>query len=109
MASSFFDDPRMLAPRQTRRTDLGGGAFLLQSPEPLAPYARCVGEWLEQWARDTPETLAAAEPAPGGSWHRLQLGCAAPQRRLSGEALSTSTWARASDVCCPTTRSTTSC
>ena len=25
MPSSFFDDPRMLAPRQTRRTDLGGG------------------------------------------------------------------------------------
>ena len=67
----FFDDPRMLAPRRTDKVDLGAGAFLLRHPEPLAPYARCVGDWLEQWARDTPEAVAFAEPAPGGSWRRL--------------------------------------
>jgi len=66
--SSFFNDPRMLAPRHVERVDLGQGAFELRCPEPLAPYARCIGEWLEQWARDTPDALAFAEPAGGGGW-----------------------------------------
>ena len=72
--ADFFSDPRMLAPRRTRRVDLGGGSFLLRSPEPLAPYARCIGEWLEHWAHETPDALAFAEPAvepAKGSWRRL--------------------------------------
>ena len=43
---SFFDDSSQLAPPRTVKTELGGGAFTLHHPEPLAPYARCVGEWL---------------------------------------------------------------
>jgi feruloyl-CoA synthase len=74
MSGSFFDDPRMLGPRQAERVDLGGGAFLLRSPLPLAPYARCVGEWLERWAVETPEATAFAEPLPGGGWRRLGWG-----------------------------------
>ena len=72
--ADFFSDSRMLAPRRTRRVDLGGGSFLLRSPEPLAPYARCIGEWLEHWAHETPDALAFAEPAvepAKGSWRRL--------------------------------------
>ena len=74
--SDLFDDPRCLAPRATDKLALAGGAFLLRSPEPLAPYARCIGEWLEQWAQTTPEALAFAEPARAGStaqdkWSRL--------------------------------------
>ena len=60
-----------LPPPQVTCTDLGGGAFTLHSPEPLRPYARCVGEWLEQWARETPDAAAFAEPAPGGGWTTL--------------------------------------
>jgi feruloyl-CoA synthase len=52
----------MLAPRQTVRTAWDGG-FELHSPEPLQPYARCVGEWLEHWARETPDAAAFAEPS----------------------------------------------
>jgi len=79
-ATPFLDDPRMLAPRQVLKTELGGGAFELRSPEPLAPYARCVGDWLEHWAAQTPDALAFAEPAepvnaaPGGGWRRLSWG-----------------------------------
>jgi feruloyl-CoA synthase len=73
-ASDFFDDPRLLAPRATLRQELGGGAFVLRSPEPLAPYARCVGEWLDRWARETPGAPAFAEPAAGGGWKRLAWG-----------------------------------
>ena len=53
------------------RTELPGGAFTLQSPEPLQPYARCAGEWLETWARETPDETAFAQPAAGGGWTRL--------------------------------------
>jgi feruloyl-CoA synthase len=56
----FFDDPQQLAPRRAVRTGLGGGAFTLHHPEPLQPYARCVGDWLEHWARETPD----APPSP---------------------------------------------
>ncbi len=69
--SSFFDNPRMLAPRRVERTDLGQGAFELRCPEPLAPYVRCVGEWLEQWARETPDATAFAEPSGDGGWAKL--------------------------------------
>jgi feruloyl-CoA synthase len=68
---SFFDDPRLLAPRRTEKLLLGDGAFVLRHPEPLRPYVRCIGEWLEQWARQTPEAVAFAEPEPGGGWRRL--------------------------------------
>ena len=70
MALSFFDDPSLLAPRRVERIELAGGAFVLRSPEPLRPYARCVGEWLERWARETPDALAVAE-AFGSDWTRL--------------------------------------
>jgi feruloyl-CoA synthase len=67
----FFEDPMQLAPRRTVKTDLGGGAFTLHHPEPLAPYARCVGEWLERWARETPDAPAFAEPDANGGWRTL--------------------------------------
>ncbi len=74
MLAGFFDNPQLLAPRNTRKTELGGGAFVLRSPEPLAPYARCVGEWLERWAKETPEALAFAEPDNPGGWRCLHWG-----------------------------------
>ena len=68
---AFFDDPHMLAPRRVVREDLEGGEFILRSPERLQPYERCVGEWLEHWARETPTALAVAEPAAGGGWTEM--------------------------------------
>ena len=60
-----------LAPPRATVEHLGGGAFVLRSPEPLAAYARCVGEWLEHWAAHTPDALALAERTPLGDWRRL--------------------------------------
>ena len=71
MPSNFFDNPQMLAPPAVQRSALPGGGFVLRSPEALKPYARCVGEWLERWAKETPDALAVAEPAAGGGWNRL--------------------------------------
>jgi feruloyl-CoA synthase len=71
MDRAFFTDPQWLAPPRTQRVELGQGVFLLRSPEPLQPYARCIGEWIEQWARDTPDTIALAERDAGGQWRQL--------------------------------------
>ncbi len=80
-ARGFFDDPAMLAPPRTVRVPFDGGAFVLRSPEPLKPYARCIGEWLEQWARDTPDALFLAERDATGGWRRLSY---AQVRKLVG-------------------------
>ena len=36
---------------------------LVKSTAPLQPYARCVGDWLEHWARQTPEKIFLGERA----------------------------------------------
>jgi len=69
--TDFLGDGRLLAPPRVERVDLAGGGFVLRSPEALQPHARCVGEWLQHWARATPEQLVLAERAPGGDWRRL--------------------------------------
>ena len=66
-----FDDPRFLAPPSTIRVSSADGSFVLHSPEPLQPYARCVGEWLERWAVETPDATAFAERDAAGGWRRL--------------------------------------
>ena len=71
MAHSFFDDPTMLAPPRTVQVRFDGGAYVLRSPEPLKPYARCIGEWLEHWAVATPDTVALAERDAAGGWRKL--------------------------------------
>ncbi len=63
-----------LAPPRVVRVGFDDGSFVLRSPEPLKPYARCVGDWLEQWARETPHAPAFAERAEDGAWRRLDWG-----------------------------------
>ena len=70
-AESFFDNPRCLAPRRVERLPHASGGFVLRSPEALQAPVRCVGEWLERWARETPDAPAFAEPAAGGGWTTL--------------------------------------
>ncbi|WP_031405349.1 feruloyl-CoA synthase [Thiomonas sp. FB-Cd] len=60
-----------LAPQRVVRVQFDDGSFVLRSPQPLRPYARCIGEWLETWARDTPDAFAFAERAPDGGWRTL--------------------------------------
>jgi feruloyl-CoA synthase len=71
MSGQLFNDPMLLAPARTVREGLNGGAFVLRSPEPLEPYARCIGDWLEHWAATTPDATALAERDAAGDWRRL--------------------------------------
>ena len=64
-------DARHLAPQRVVRVPFDDGSFVLRSPEPLKPYARCIGEWLDRWAAETPDALAFAERTPEGGWRRL--------------------------------------
>ncbi|WP_020656050.1 feruloyl-CoA synthase [Massilia niastensis] len=49
----------------TRRAD---GAIFVDSPTPLEPARRCIGEYLELWAQTAPERDFLVERAPGGNW-----------------------------------------
>ena len=74
VALDWMDDPRWLAPRRAVRIGFDDGSFVLRSPEPLKPYARCIGAWLERWAAETPDAPAFAERTPQGEWRRLTWG-----------------------------------
>lgn len=47
-----------------------GGVIVLRSPEPLGDYARCLGEHLERWAKERPETIFLAQ-REGDDWRTL--------------------------------------
>lgn len=53
--AGLFASPRTVA---EHRAD---GSIVLRSPDPLRDGARCVGDWLEQWARQTPDAIFLAE------------------------------------------------
>lgn len=78
--------PIDLAPQQVSCTRHADGGLTLRSPLRLAPYARCVGDWLEHWAEATPTQVLFSERAPGG-WRRVTYAEAAAAARAIGQAL----------------------
>ncbi|NOT59466.1 MAG: feruloyl-CoA synthase [Acidobacteria bacterium] len=66
-----------------RRDD---GALVLRSPEPLAPYPRCLGEALEHWARARPDQIYLAQ-RDGAAWRTLTFAQAHQQVRALATAL----------------------
>ncbi|MBC7203369.1 MAG: feruloyl-CoA synthase [Pusillimonas sp.] len=52
-------------------TERDDGTILLDNPVPLAPYARCVGEYLEYWAEAAPDREFIAQRSPAGLWQGL--------------------------------------
>jgi feruloyl-CoA synthase len=68
----------------TRRPD---GSLLLRSPQKLAPYARCVTEWLLQWSDRTPDRTFLAERASSGAWREMSYREAYGAVRRIGQAL----------------------
>src|SRR3954462_8302590 len=51
----LFGSPAIAA---ERRAD---GSILFRSTTPLQPAARCIGDWLEHWARQAPERIFLAD------------------------------------------------
>ncbi len=59
-----------LAPAKVEVEKRADGSMLLRSPQKLAPYARCVTEWLVQWSDRAPERTFLAERNKD-SWKKL--------------------------------------
>src|SRR6185312_4482305 len=66
---------------------LPDGGMILRSPQPLQPYARSIGQWLERWARQAPERTFLAERDGSGGWRHLSYRAAWRGARAVGEAL----------------------
>ena len=62
------------------------GTILLRSPQKLAPYARCVTEWLSQWSDKAPERVFLAE-RKGNGWRKLSYRETYGAVRRIGQAL----------------------
>jgi feruloyl-CoA synthase len=58
-----------LAPAKVELEKRNGNIYL-RSPQKLAPYARCVTEWLVQWSDKAPERTFLAE-RKGEGWRKL--------------------------------------
>jgi feruloyl-CoA synthase len=81
-AARLFASPRV---RVNQRPD---GSRILRSPDSLAAYPRCVGEWLVKWARETPDRIFLSERPDGApSGGRVQLTYREALRRV--EAIAT--------------------
>ena len=74
------------APARVERVTRRDGGFVLRSPTPLAPYSRCVGDWLVQWARRTPQRTWLAERGPAG-WRTVTYAQGLDNARALGAAL----------------------
>ena len=75
MQPGFLDDETQIALPLTVQTRSDDGSFTLCSPVPLGAYARCIGEWVERWARETPDAPALAERDDStGHWNTLTYG-----------------------------------
>src|SRR4051812_25972908 len=75
-SADLFATPAIVA---ERRAD---GSILVRSTTPLKPAARCVGDWLEHWARETPERIFLGERASvDAPWTTVTYGEALRQVR----------------------------
>jgi feruloyl-CoA synthase len=75
LATSGDDRAALFAPPQTVAERRSDGSILLRSPIALDTYARCAGDWLEQWARQQPDKIFLAERAsPDAPWTTVSYG-----------------------------------
>ena len=82
MAAVRADDPASLFATPTivaeRRAD---GSVIVSSTTPLQPATRCVGDWLEHWARVAPARIFLGERAGDAPWTTVTYGEALRQVR----------------------------
>ena len=64
------------------------GSRLMRSAIALPPSSvRCSGEWLERWARETPNTVFLAERGADGEWVKVSYGMALSRVKAIANAL----------------------
>jgi feruloyl-CoA synthase len=71
MDSVERDPGRLFAPAKVRVEQRADGSRILSSLDPLAPYSRCVGDWLVKWAAEAPARRFLAERGFDGDWRYI--------------------------------------
>jgi feruloyl-CoA synthase len=78
-ADALFATPSIAAEHRAN------GSIWLRSTTRLEPHARCVGDWLEHWARQTPGRIFLGERQnPDAPWSTVSYGDALLQVRSVG-------------------------
>jgi feruloyl-CoA synthase len=85
VASDRARDEVLFAAPRIATEQRADGSILLRSTAPLESYARCVGDWLEQWARQRPDKIFLGErSAPDAPWSTVSYREALRQVRAIG-------------------------
>src|SRR5258707_14617486 len=75
-SETLFATPEIVADRRA------GGTIWVKSTMPLRQDARCVGDWLEQWAQQSPERIFLGERSDvGAPWTTVTYSDALRQVR----------------------------
>jgi feruloyl-CoA synthase len=84
-ASAGADGDALFAMPRVAAEHHADGSIRLRSTTPLEPHARCVGDWLEHWARKTPDRIFLGERQnPDAPWSTVSYGDALAQARGVG-------------------------
>jgi feruloyl-CoA synthase len=62
--------PIKFLPARVNVAQRADGTLILCSPEPLRPYARCLGDYLERWTAEKPNEIFLAQRA-GEAWRKI--------------------------------------
>jgi feruloyl-CoA synthase len=84
-ASAGVDGDALFAMPRVAAEHHADGSIRLRSTTPLEPHARCVGDWLEHWARKTPDRIFLGERQnPDAPWSTVSYGDALVRARGVG-------------------------
>jgi len=67
-SQAAYKAEELFAPPEVKIERGADGTIRLRSPQPLKPYARCIGEYLVHWAKATPERSFLLERGNNGTW-----------------------------------------
>ena len=81
--------PVLLGDFKARMEERADGATLIHCNKPLQPYARCLTDRLDHWARETPDATFIAQRDDKGEWRRLSYAQTREQVRVLAAALLT--------------------
>jgi feruloyl-CoA synthase len=76
-----YDPAWLFAPPAVSVDRRRDGSTILRSPLELGDYGRCIGEWLERWAQQTPDRPYLRERGQDGEWRTISYSDALQQVR----------------------------
>ncbi len=80
--ADLFAEPSVIVEKRADGSRLLRSAIVLPQSR-----LRCSGEWLERWARETPDAVFLAERGADGEWIRVSYACALSRVQAIANAL----------------------